>query len=176
MLRRPRLGNEREFEQTLADTINAALRFPGHLGVTVIKPKASETNDYQILVKFDSLDHYQQWSRSPEATYWFQALISLEEQPPNFDAMTGLETWFTVSNTVKLRPVVSPPRYKMVIVTWLAIFLLIVGINLLFGGFLASLPMLLRSFILTIVLVVLMTYVVMPRMIRLFGKWLYPTP
>lgn len=72
------------------------------------------------------------------------------------------------------RPIIPPPRYKMEIVTWLAIFGLIVIINLLFGSFLASLTMLMRSFVLTVGLVVLMTYVVMPRMTRLFSGWLYP--
>lgn len=69
---------------------------------------------------------------------------------------------------------IPPPRYKMAIVAWIAIFVLIVIINLLFGSFLASLPMLLRSFMLTVGLVTLMTYIVMPRMTRLFSWWLYP--
>ena len=67
---------------------------------------------------------------------------------------------------------IPPPRYKMALVTWIAIFGLIVIINLLLGSFLASLPMLLRSFILTVGLVTLMNYFVMPRMIRLFSGWL----
>ena len=62
----------------------------------------------------------------------------------------------------------------MAIVTWIAIFGLITIINLLLGRFLASLPILLRSFLLTISLVILMTYVVMPRITRLFSQWLYP--
>ena len=35
-------------------------------------------------------------------------------------------------------------------------------------------PLLLRSLIVTTVLVLLMTYVAMPRMTKLFSKWLYP--
>ena len=37
--RRPRKSNQKEFEQALSDTIDAALEFPGHLGVTVLKPQ-----------------------------------------------------------------------------------------------------------------------------------------
>ncbi|MDJ0569682.1 MAG: hypothetical protein QNJ53_11615 [Pleurocapsa sp. MO_192.B19] len=86
--------------------------------------------------------------------------------------MTGLETWFAVNSSVS-RPMIPPPRYKMAIVTWIAIFGLIIVINLFLGSFLASLPMLLRSFVLTVGLVALMTYVVMPRMTRLLSGWLY---
>ena len=171
--RSPRQSSQREFEQALSDTINAALEFPGHLGVTVLKPQRGESNDYQIIVKFASDADYQRWCRSHEAAHWFKILNRLEEKPPNLETMTGIETWFAVNSSTP-RPMIPPPRYKMAIVTWVAIFILIVIINLLFGGFLASLPMLLRSLVLTVVLVALMTYLVMPRMTRLFSWWLYP--
>jgi antibiotic biosynthesis monooxygenase (ABM) superfamily enzyme len=130
--RRPRKGKEREFEKALSDTINVALQFPGHLGVSILKPQLDESDAYRILVKFDSATHYQQWYRSPEAVYWFNVLARLEAQPPNFEVMTGLEAWFTVSNFATFRPIVPPPRTKMALLTWLAIFPLIVGINLLY--------------------------------------------
>ena len=170
--RSPRKSNQREFEQALSATIDAALEFPGHLGVTILKPQKGDDNDYQIIVKFASQADYQRWCHSNEAAYWFKILNRLEEKPPNLEIMTGLETWFAVNSSVS-RPMIPPPRYKMAFVTWVAIFILIIIINLLFGSFLASLPMLLRSFILTVGLVGLMTYVVMPRMTRLFSWWLY---
>ena len=170
--RSPRKTNQKEFEQALSDTIDAALQFPGHLGVTVLKPQTDESNDYQIIVKFTSETDYQRWCHSHEAAHWFKILNRLEEKPPNLEIMTGIETWFAVNSSTP-RPMIPPPRYKMAIVTWLAIFILIVIINLLFGSFLASLPMLLRSLVLTVGLVGLMTYIVMPRMTKLFGWWLY---
>ena len=169
--RSPRKSNQKEFERALSDTIDAALEFPGHLGVTVLKPQG-DNKDYQIIVKFASEADYQRWCRSHEASYWFKILNRFEKKPPNLEIMTGIETWFAVNSSVS-RPMIPPPRYKMAIVTWIAIFILIVIINLLFGGFLASLPMLLRSFLLTVSLVILMTYVVMPQMTRLFSGWLY---
>ncbi|MGL5807228.1 hypothetical protein [Chroococcidiopsis sp.] len=173
--RHPCKGKEREFEKALSDTIDVALQFPGHLGVTILKPQANESDAYRIIVKFDCATHYQQWYRSRSAIYWFNVLARLEKQPPNFEVMTGLEAWFAISNSATLRPIVPPSRYKMAIITWLAIFPLIVGINLLFGNVLSQLPMLLRSLILSATLVFLMTYIVMPRMTKLFSRWLYPS-
>ena len=172
IVRSPHKTNQKEFELALSDTIDAALKFPGHLGVTVLKPQR-DNNDYQIIVKFASDADYQRWCHSNEAAHWFKILNRLEEKPPNLEIMTGIETWFAVNSSMP-RPMIPPPRYKMAIVTWLAIFVLIVIINLLFGSLLASLPMLLRSFVLTLGLVGLMTYVVMPRMMQLFSWWLYP--
>ena len=68
----------------------------------------------------------------------------------------------------------APPRYKMVVVTWLAVYPMITLILVLFWPLLSLLPMLLRTLVLTAVMVTLMTYVIMPRMTRLFSSWLYP--
>ena len=63
---------------------------------------------------------------------------------------------------------------QMVAVTWLAVYPLITLILLLAGPVLSMLPMLVRTLVLTAVMVTLMTYVNMPRMTRLFSFWLYP--
>ena len=72
----------------------------------------------------------------------------------------------TVSPTV-------PTRYKMFLLTWLAIYPLITVIFLLFGSWLSALPLLVRTFLLTGVLVYLMTYFVMPKLMQMFHGWLY---
>jgi antibiotic biosynthesis monooxygenase (ABM) superfamily enzyme len=43
-----------------------------------------------------------------------------------------------------------------------------------FGHWLSLLPTVVRTLVFTAVMVMLMTYVVMPRMTRLFSFWLYP--
>ena len=66
----------------------------------------------------------------------------------------------------------QPRRYKLFLLTWIAIYPLITGILWLFGPFLNTLPLPLRTLILTVLLVYLMTYIVMPRLQRLFRRWL----
>ena len=65
-----------------------------------------------------------------------------------------------------------PPRYKLFLLTWLAIYPLITIILHFFGRYLSLLPLPLRTLILTGVLVYLMTYWVMPMLMRLFRNWL----
>lgn len=67
----------------------------------------------------------------------------------------------------------KPPRYKVFLLTWLAIYPLITGIFLLFGKQLSLLPLPIRTLLLTLVLVYLMTFIVMPRLMVLFHNWLY---
>jgi antibiotic biosynthesis monooxygenase (ABM) superfamily enzyme len=56
------------------------------------------------------------------------------------------------------------------------VFLLVLSANLLFGEQLAELPLVLRVAILSIVQVLLLTYVVMPRVTALLKRWLYGLP
>jgi hypothetical protein len=62
----------------------------------------------------------------------------------------------------------------MAVVTWLAVVPVVFVMFSLFGQWLSLLPALLRTLVFAAVTVTLMTYVVMPRMTRLFSFWLYP--
>jgi hypothetical protein len=164
-------GKEKAFEETMSGLIKAAMTFDGHLGANVLRPTDPAEPQYHIIFKFNRMSNLRRWEASEVRRTWLIRLAELTQESLPFQILTGLETWFTLPAQ---RAVVPPPRYKMAVITWLAIFPLIVGINILFGSFLNSLPMLLRSLILTVMLVLLMTYVVMPRMTRLFARWLYP--
>jgi antibiotic biosynthesis monooxygenase (ABM) superfamily enzyme len=67
-----------------------------------------------------------------------------------------------------------PPRYKMALVTWLGVFFTISILNRLLIPLLSGLPALLKSLIITGLTVILLTYLIMPRLTQLFRKWLYP--
>jgi antibiotic biosynthesis monooxygenase (ABM) superfamily enzyme len=164
-------GKEKAFEEIMSNLIEAAMTFEGHLGANVIRPSNSEDSQYHIIFKFDRKSNLQRWENSEIRHQWLMRLAEMTQESLPYQILTGLETWFTLPGQRTIKP---PPRYKMALVTWLAIFPLIIVINLLFGHFLSALPLVLRSLVLTVMLVSLMTYVVMPRMTRLFSRWLYP--
>jgi antibiotic biosynthesis monooxygenase (ABM) superfamily enzyme len=95
--------------------------------------------------------------------------LILEE--PKVRVLTGLEAWFTLPSKEGASP---PPRYKMAVITWLAVFPLATLVFLALQPLLGGAPAVLRTLVFTIVMVTTMTYVVMPRMTRLFSFWLYP--
>ncbi len=163
-------GKEKAFEETLSGLLNAAMSFEGHLGANILRPSNASDPHYRIIFKFNRISNLQRWEESPVRREWLMRLASLTQDSLPLQILTGLETWFTLPQT---RTIVPPPRYKMALITWLAIFPLISTINVVFGSFLNQLPLLIRTFVLTVALVILMTYVVMPRMTRLFARWLY---
>jgi uncharacterized protein len=171
ILRRAKLGKEKEFEQLLSNIIASASQFPGHLGTNIFRPIDSDNPEYRIIFKFDQLTNLQRWEESQERQRWMELAQPLTEGDENVEKLTGLETWFTLPTN---KAIIPPPRYKMAFITWLAIFSLINVITFLFAPILNALPLLIRTFVLTLTLVLLMTYVVMPQMTKLFSKWLYP--
>lgn len=63
-------------------------------------------------------------------------------------------------------------QHKNVLIVWLAIFPLITGLLYAFESYLALLPLVGRTFVLTIIAVPLTSYVMLPLYNRLFHKWL----
>jgi antibiotic biosynthesis monooxygenase (ABM) superfamily enzyme len=66
-----------------------------------------------------------------------------------------------------------PKKWKMAIVVWLAIYPLITIVFLLFGKYLIQInPIPLRTLIMTLILVPLMVFLVMPLIQKLLKNWL----
>ncbi|GAB3597332.1 hypothetical protein [Microbacterium tumbae] len=70
----------------------------------------------------------------------------------------------------------TPPRWKMAIVTWIGVYPIITLLLFAVGPLIIGLPTPLMTLILTVVLVSLLSFVVMPLLTRLFGPWLRPRP
>ncbi len=170
--RRVKPGREREFEEWVSGILTAANDFPGYLGSEVLRPSdGAEDDEYRIVFRFDHASNLHAWENSDERQRWLRKSRPLLHEEEKVHVLTGLETWFTLPSKPG-EP--APPRYKMAIVTWLAVFPVVAIIFSLFGHWLNLLPTLVRTLVFTAVMVTLMTYVIMPRITRLFSFWLYP--
>lgn len=171
--RRVKLGLEAEFEAFLAGVTAACAQFPGYLGSSIFRPASAEDPEYRVIFTFDRLGNLRRWEASDERQQWFSQAEALTECPPNVQVLTGLETWFTLPG----KPAIVPPlRYKITLVTWLAVFPLITVISTLLQEPLSRLPIVFRVMVVTGIAVPTMTYLLMPRVTRLFAGWLYPSP
>jgi antibiotic biosynthesis monooxygenase (ABM) superfamily enzyme len=169
--RRVKRGREQEFEAWVSGILAAANRFPGYLGSEILRPSDPDENEYKIIFRFDHASNLHAWENSEERRHWLRKSRPLLHEEEKVHVLTGLETWFTLPSNPG-EP--APPRYKMVVVTWLGVFPIVSVIFSLFGQWLNLLPTLVRTLVFTVVMVTLMTYVIMPRMTRLFAFWLYP--
>ncbi len=66
----------------------------------------------------------------------------------------------------------EPSKHKIALLTWIVIYPLITVIFLLFNEQLMELPLAIRTLILTVVLVGLMNYIIMPNLRKKLNNWL----
>ena len=66
----------------------------------------------------------------------------------------------------------QPPKWKFAFMVWIAIYPSITLVQLVIGNQLLSLPLPLRTLILTGILVPLMVYVLLPFLRKVLGNWL----
>ncbi|MBE9045785.1 antibiotic biosynthesis monooxygenase [Pleurocapsales cyanobacterium LEGE 10410] len=163
-------GQERKYEQWLHEVSAVAQQFEGHSGVSFIRPTDPANPEYAIVLKFDCYKNLQNWLDSPVRRRWIDKAKPFVQQDQRIQVLTGLETWFTVPGKRGQPP---PKRYKMSILTTLAVFLVSQPLSQILGPLLQFIPSLLRALILTFLTVLLLTYVIMPRVTRLFYRWLY---
>jgi uncharacterized protein len=164
--------HEKDLQTWLEGVGQAASQFDGHQGLTILRPTSPTSLDYVYIFRFDTYAHLKQWEDSQIRRVWVEQLGDLTSGEARKQIVTGLEYWFTLPGTAATIP---PPRYKMVIVTVMIIYPLSSLLPPLLIPRLSFLPLLVRGLPVSILLVLLMTYIIMPWMTRLFARWLFPS-
>jgi antibiotic biosynthesis monooxygenase (ABM) superfamily enzyme len=173
--RRVKSGHEAAFEQmSEAMTVTARL-FPGYLGGQLVHPDPKgdneERNLYHTVFAFDTPEHLQAWQSSTERTACLQAIAAHTLSSSQLREVSGLGHWFTPLAGAAHQP---PPRWKVAVVTWLGIFPTVFVLFLTVAPRLADWPLLPRVMVITLLVVVLMTWVVAPRLTAWLKPFLYP--
>lgn len=158
-------GKDAEFRAWMHGIASDATKAPGHLGVTTLKiPGGSGV--YQSVVKFDNKKSLDRWFDSKTRKSWVERLdgIAVEHKTE----LTGVETWFEAPG------VNPPPRWKMVIATFIAVYPLALLLGWLIAPHIIHYNIFLRSLLFPIILPLALTYVLMPIVTqRLLKHWLY---
>ncbi|MFC6671858.1 antibiotic biosynthesis monooxygenase [Marinobacterium aestuariivivens] len=169
--RRVSPGKEAEFERLSSQMTEAASHYAGYMGTHLFRPVSPQDPEYRIIFQFASQADLARWHQSGTRAGILKQLEPLLQQPSQVEVTDGIINWFTLPGH---NPVQPPPKYKMTAVSWLALYPLVTLIFFLFGEVLAQLPLLLRTLVVTAVVMILMSYVAMPRFTRWFAFWLYP--
>jgi antibiotic biosynthesis monooxygenase (ABM) superfamily enzyme len=172
--RRVKPGLEAQYEAWIKDVTDAALAFPGHLGANVFRPK-SPGEPYVLVYKFDSGAHLDAWANSEIRARCIARAHELTTET-TVEQLSGLETWFTLPGQSG-GAMIPPPRWKMALLTGLMVFV----VGQLVGPALhhlldAYLPALVVNAISIGIVVVLLSWVIMPKLTSVLRPWLYPRP
>ncbi|QLE54729.1 antibiotic biosynthesis monooxygenase [Nostoc sp. TCL26-01] len=162
-------GCEQAYEAWVKDIVSMSRTYTGHMGTNVIRPQSGIRSEYVIIFRFDHYENLKVWMESGDRQHLLNQGKHLVESDPHVQQISGLEAWFSLPG----KPLKTPPRYKTALLTWAVVFVLINLLGTLLRPLLSSLSPLLASVITSGIMVVLLTYVVMPRVSRLFSRWLY---
>lgn len=169
--RKVRPGREADYEAWLARLTQGAARdFPGYLGADFHRPGPGSA--YRSVFRFDSLDHLEAFERSDYRAKMLAEAAPLFAADAAWERLTGLEFWFDPPPGTRL-PQPSPHRMALVLIA--VVFVLVLAFNLALGPFLTGWPLPLRLLLTVTLQVVLMTYVIMPRLTPRIARFIFPT-
>lgn len=174
--RQVKQGCETEFERVMLQIIAVAATFKGHLGAQLVRPgDEQEVADslYHVVLAFDSESNLKIWQSSPARALGLAAAAPFIEGQTLVRQVSGLAHWFQPPAGSRQVP---PPRWKVAVVTWLGIFPTVYLLFFSLGNLLAPWPLLGRIMLLTVLVVITMTWLVAPQLTRWFKPWLYPVP
>ena len=168
-----RPGCKQQFEEAITEFVQCASRFPGCIGTQVVSPGKSpdvEDNLHHVLLAFDNVQSRSAWEASSERALYLSRISPFIEGKEVVRGISGLAHWF---QPVDRPTVVQPPRWKVAVVTWLGIFPTLSIVYSLIGPLLTDWSVIPRIFVMTILVVCLMSWVIAPRLTKLFKPWLY---
>jgi len=163
-------GSESVFEEVVRGVILAASTFPGYAGGEVLYP-TTKRGAWQLILRFDTLVHLQEWEESPICQGWIARADALTIGAPKVLRINGLEAWFVLPEVPNALP---PPKWKTAIVSAIGIYPVISLMPILLKPITNGLPAWLATLVSIAIMMPLMTWVIMPQVTRLFKPWLYP--
>lgn len=168
--RRAQPGKEAAYEALVREMFQQMRASRGFLGAELLPP-LDAGGEYQVVVNFASEADLQGWDACPARASLHQRMREVAEAEPEYRSLSGLEAWFAPA---VVPASMHPPRVRMAVVTWLGIFPTVSFFLWFVLPYLQNLPFLPRTAILTALIVMTMTWVVMPRLTRLLRGFLNP--
>ena len=160
------------YENWLREITVEAAKFPGHLGVQVVRPPFGG-NEYVSVVRFASDADATRWSKSHVREQLISRIATCLDGGDSTEIHSGIDYWFTPELPSQKQPV----RWKQWIVTTSVIWPLTMIVPHLYLPVFSKVPVLgtfgISHGIIAGTIVALVIYLIMPRYVRLLSSWLF---
>ena len=153
------------FERWAAEVLQLAATFPGNLGATLLRP-GEAGDEYHLVYRFADNESLAAWEHSTERRAALERMREMVEEE-RYARVSGLESFFT-------RPAAPGPRWRSTVLTIAAVFAITSLWQVLVTPHLTGWPVPVRLLASAVVVVLLLGYLVMPVLTRLFAGWLHP--
>ncbi len=171
--RRIRPGAAAEFTELMREFINVLLQQPGHLGVNVIR-QAPDSDEYLIFDRFCTVQARRRFTGTEEYREWMERLGAVSDAPPVIEETEGLSYWFESPRPETAGAGGLPPKWKMSLVTLLGVYPLSMLYPALVVPVTSGWPGWARGLMIAGLIVVSLTWLVMPLLTKIFRPWIHP--
>jgi antibiotic biosynthesis monooxygenase (ABM) superfamily enzyme len=167
---RVRTTHVSEFEQALADFASRSLTEPGARGMQCLyPPPGSSSTEYGILRSFATASDRDAFYRSALFRDWLARIEPMVEGKSTRWQLQGLEAWFRNNKGP------MPPRWKMALLTWIAVWFASMLVRAIVAPVLGpKIPQVVEAGLVAAGVVVILTWVAMPFLVKLAQPWLHP--
>ena len=161
------------YEEWLNEIGPMAKASRGLLDLHVVRPVRGLSDTYSIIIRYDNKQNLRKWMESDDRNRLIAKVQDLLSGKDEYRIQSGLDFWFMPEGSKAKTPV----RWKQFLITWSAIYPLVLGVPWLLTPLLRWLHVPPQRYIdvlfITATIVVLMVYVVMPRYTKLVRQWLF---
>jgi uncharacterized protein len=159
-----------EFERVLKDFARRSLAQPGARGVQCLYPPPnSASTEYGILRSFANAADRDAFYGSACFKDWLARIAPMVDGESTRRQLHGLEAWFRDP----MEPM--PPRWKMAWLTWIAAWPVSMAVSAIVVLALGrNVPLVLHGALVAAGLVIVLTWVAMPFLVKIAHPWLHP--
>jgi antibiotic biosynthesis monooxygenase (ABM) superfamily enzyme len=156
-------GRMASFSTSVKGLLGAASRSQGYLDGRMEKA-SGESETWLVICWFDSAESAGEWGRSRSHATWreYVGRFATRVDPPPRPAQAPPGA----------TPPSPPPRWKTALVTLIGVFPAVLLVNVTVIPRVTGLPLLARTFVLCVCVTGLMTWVLMPQVMKVLGPWL----
>lgn len=169
--RRVRPGQEEAFRAWAEAFSEALAATPGCSSCQVLPPVEGGHPEWVFVSVFQDHAALKAWIGSGTRARWLEQAGPLVQDTGELRVISGLEALFGLVPPSEARP---PAVWKLAVVTLAGLYPTVIFSWLAVAPRLLPLPFLLRALVSATFTVVLMTWMVMPVVTRLFRPWLFP--
>jgi antibiotic biosynthesis monooxygenase (ABM) superfamily enzyme len=151
-------------------TIAAQAQYPGYVATDSFEPRGSSQDEWVDIVRYDTVDHLDTWVNSQERQELLKDLDPLVENM-HAHRLTGLEGWFALNRRPD-EPVSGTPPWKQALAVLVALYPTVMLLTMLTNPLMPHLTLAVQMLIGNVLSIILLTWLVMPRVSRLLSFWL----
>lgn len=162
---------EKAFLASLIELLQEFDAFPGSSGSMVFRRETGDEVEFSILQRFATSAAHDAWLASPGFARWRSVVAPVTPTPGHVHRYSGMESFFVTAQAPD-----APPRWKMVLLLLVAVYPVSLGVATWLAPALARVSLLAGTFLTSVLMVLTMTYVLVPILTKVFQGWLAPAP